>query len=464
MSARRLALSAWVLVVACGGAPDPEGCDRLDPPPDVPSSPGACAADGECGTGALCGLAEAGVDDGDAPLRCRDASEDDRGRACEGPDDCARGLCVVAGTCVAPCRNHAACPAGSRCRSVTLRRGIMSETLRGRACVPELVLPGDRATPEPREVPLPALPLDASPLSLVLSECAAPAAPLLLAPRGDAPAYFAAGLAGPANPLEGTLDRGLTVLLPSGDPGPVGPATLTLEGEGERRVVGLSLGSAEELDLDLYYVGTELRPEGERGPPEIAAALEEVEALLGLRVAGLRQHRVGGAAGARLGVLDFERPPGGGFVEIPELARLGSAPRGPAVPVFLVRLLEPSFLGLTGGVPGPLGAPGSDAAWLILSVDVLGDDLGPVLAHELGHYLGLFHPVERDGFVNEAFADTPTCPAARDVDGNGLTPDECADLGGDNLMFPLLTERLAVPPLSPSQQAQVRRTATLVGP
>ena len=99
----------------------------------------------------------------------------------------------------------------------------------------------------------------------------------------------------------------------------------------------------------------------------------------------------------------------------------------------------------------------------MLSVDLLGEALGRVLAHELGHYLGLFHLVERDGFLNEALADTPACPGERDTDGNGLTPEECAGVGGDNLMFPLLAERLAAPALSPSQRAVLRRTASLVG-
>ncbi|MEO0324018.1 MAG: hypothetical protein AAF447_13745, partial [Myxococcota bacterium] len=297
-----LALALLSLAAACGGGAEAPSCAPLDPPPSALPPPGSCAADGDCGPAQVCGASGPGVDDGEAPLAClASGAAEDRGAPCDEPSECHRGLCVVAGTCVAPCRDHRDCGAGARCRSVTLRRSALAETLRGRACVPELVLPTGTDVEGPREARLPDVGLGASPLSLVLSECAAPAPPERLAPPGadDSP-LFVAGLGGAANPLEGTLDRSLSVLLPSGDAGPRGPATLTLDGLGPRRVVGLPLGAADGLTVDLYYVGTTLAPAGERGPPEVAEALAQAEVRHGQRIDTLPPHRVGGAAGTRL--------------------------------------------------------------------------------------------------------------------------------------------------------------------
>ncbi len=65
---------------------------------------------------------------------------------------------------------------------------------------------------------------------------------------------------------------------------------------------------------------------------------------------------------------------------------------------------------------------------------------GELLAHEVAHYLGLRHTSEFDGLRHDPIADTPECPAERATaespDGTPLlTPDDCEDLGGRNLLF-----------------------------
>jgi hypothetical protein len=37
--------------------------------------------------------------------------------------------------------------------------------------------------------------------------------------------------------------------------------------------------------------------------------------------------------------------------------------------------------------------------------------------------------------VYDGLPDTPECRLDRDLDGDGLQPQECADAGADNLMF-----------------------------
>ncbi|MCA9581521.1 MAG: hypothetical protein KC416_06980, partial [Myxococcales bacterium] len=62
--------------------------------------------------------------------------------------------------------------------------------------------------------------------------------------------------------------------------------------------------------------------------------------------------------------------------------------------------------------------------------------LGPLLAHEIAHFLGLFHTTEPDGRVLEALSDTPVCGTDRDGDGDGfLSTMECDGAGAGNLMF-----------------------------
>ncbi|MCK6506449.1 hypothetical protein L6R53_24260 [Myxococcota bacterium] len=100
-------------------------------------------------------------------------------------------------------------------------------------------------------------------------------------------------------------------------------------------------------------------------------------------------------------------------------------------------------LGEAGGIPGPL-APAARAVvavgWLLHAgsdgqldaVDIQG--MGETMAHEVGHFVGLFHPVELDGYGNpsgygDALDDTPSCGSSGD----------CLGQLGTNLMYPYRT-------------------------
>jgi hypothetical protein len=129
-----------------------------------------------------------------------------------------------------------------------------------------------------------------------------------------------------------------------------------------------------------------------------------------------------------------------------------AGPHGLSVNVFLVDTFELTA-GLAGGapgVPGLIGRPGSG-----IVIDKQGDDAkktGTLLAHELGHFLGLFHPSElrSEGSAlystgpGDIIADTPECP----VD----TPHRnCPDY--PNLMFPRFPAEVT---LTPGQAEIVR--------
>lgn len=91
--------------------------------------------------------------------------------------------------------------------------------------------------------------------------------------------------------------------------------------------------------------------------------------------------------------------------------------------------------GEAGGIPGPYVASthsavavswlvhaGSDASFSDDEVEVLAE----TMAHEVGHYLGLYHPVEMSWNAWDALDDTKRCNAE----------GACEDALADNLMFP----------------------------
>jgi hypothetical protein len=92
-------------------------------------------------------------------------------------------------------------------------------------------------------------------------------------------------------------------------------------------------------------------------------------------------------------------------------------------------------LGIAGDIPGPivpsprsgvqisaLEAPGTDGTFEPEDIRILAE----TMAHEVGHYLGLFHPVERGWEAWDVLPDTPEC----DIEAG------CIDALGANLMFP----------------------------
>jgi hypothetical protein len=90
-------------------------------------------------------------------------------------------------------------------------------------------------------------------------------------------------------------------------------------------------------------------------------------------------------------------------------------------------------LGVSAGIPGAAGVHGSPGTGLVFSADNLrgagGATLvGQVLAHEFGHFIGLFHTTESQGGGTDQLDDTPVC----DIRNTSL--QNCPD--ASNLMFP----------------------------
>lgn len=99
------------------------------------------------------------------------------------------------------------------------------------------------------------------------------------------------------------------------------------------------------------------------------------------------------------------------------------------------------ILGIAGGIPGPPpginGTSHSGVAVTMAGYTRNPRQLAQTMAHEGGHFLGLFHTTEAEGTAFDPLADTPECPNNKDRNGDGIVSyEECLDgNGGRNLMF-----------------------------
>ena len=112
-----------------------------------------------------------------------------------------------------------------------------------------------------------------------------------------------------------------------------------------------------------------------------------------------------------------------------------------AITVVIAESLDAGLpiLGISGGIPGPLAAS-SRSAVAVAGLAIAGRDrafdaeetrlFGETIAHELGHYVGLYHPFELPSGSEvtawDAVADTERCATAR----------ACEAALADQLMYP----------------------------
>lgn len=438
------------------------GCEGTIGPPSVEAQRDAsCRSDDDCGSG-VC-LVEAGgavcrstcetsatCSDGrvcgvvDAPrgvvrLACRDdVAETDRG-VCAGPEDCATGLCFES-RCTEPCW---VCPVGEAClparvetafgetelpvcqprlAAAALSLGPVATSSAGRSAVQSFDVPpgtggvvvivrddeGGRVAVTRLEGPDGAVLVDrlqdgpdVNPMSpyIEVASLLLPSSDLVFPSPGTW--RFEVGTFDPARfdelvPVEGEVDRVDVVFEPESEAG---------------GALDLHLGLADAFGLTAT---TATRS------PFVRELLAQVEVSL-FGPAGIEQGEL------QVSVLDpsHDRVEDGDETRGLCRSMTRPGPHGTTANVFLVDDLVYTS-GHSGGTPGPPGVFQTAASCIVAERLRSGRDTGILVAHELGHYLGLRHTTELDGTA-DPIADTPQCPSQTDV-------RDCPDYR--NLMFP----------------------------
>ena len=232
-----------------------------------------------------------------------------------------------------------------------------------------------------------------------------------------------------------------------------GEHTYTVQAETEALcsyVVEETAGDGATLDLNLYFVGLEdLNASSATGDAALNLTLEtfgDIFAQAGVSLGGLRFNDVAPDIAAEFTVID-ERTDLGTLVT-------ASVPPGAtdeellSVNVFFVTTIDlpdSGAIGISQGIPGPVGLHGTPGSGVVLTAEflrlgtaqdpTLGAQLsGVVLAHEVGHWLGLFHTSELSGTVQDPLSDTPECSGIMELMEDSDF-SSCDDV--DNLMFPV---------------------------
>lgn len=204
-------------------------------------------------------------------------------------------------------------------------------------------------------------------------------------------------------------------------------------------------GSA--IDLNIYLVGlTDLDATSAPSDPQFQAVLAEFNRVFrqtGLTLDEVRYNSLPEHVESRFefirsseaiaNLVEHSNPPGDTLEDALSLN------------VFLVRDIVGSVLGISQGIPGPAGLHGAPSSGIVVAADYYDQEpewLGQVIAHEAGHYMGLFHTTETNRRYHDPLADTPDC--------DDLSTCEARE----NLMFPYALQR---PPSLTRQQAWVLR-------
>ncbi len=422
----------------------------------APASP--CLSDGECASPDHCvhAIDQPPRDLAAVPLRCADTlGVGAPGARCERIEDCLHGLCALAGSCVAPCRSDANCGADQRCGEVWVTTSG-SSLQHVQACVGWVdPPPGVLARVEP---PV-ALPVGALTSLAVAPMRGTSELVFLVADVSDRDRFVTAVRTGAGEQvfdayslttrrqplLAVAIDPHVGMLVPSGDRDfPAGTSFVIDLATGARRatirpIVLERVAPADTLDLSLYYL--DATAPGEAIPPadvvELVTRFGAILETIGLRLGEVRHVVVPGATARRFSVIDDDG-------EIADLLPYSAGAGRPVLNVFFVRTSS-DFYGIAGGAPGAQAIHGLSASGVVLALEDIRSAAavtGPafpamVLAHEVGHFLGLLHTTEMDGTVFEPLSDTPECDlATHDRDGDGvLLPDECVGVGPENLLF-----------------------------
>lgn len=417
------------------------------------------------------------------------------GGACTADDECEARLCQQ-GQCTEVCGSVDDCLAGQTCRTLE-RAGVPGATYQGcgyadraGAVAVETIDLGTRdlragflgdvelaTPPDAVSVTLQARRASGDPLELSFVTVADPADTVLfdvgeIVALRDQPIRWLPVDTGESVTMlvpNTTADR--VAFLPGRFAWTVSPIPRSMGDSGSARVALSALVkraaggtvSAGRVDLNVHFVSG-VGP-GASGAPthgKMQSTLGRLETILareGVSVGTVRYFDVADSSYRIISSTD------GADSELASLFRESDGRSGRAVNVFFVRSIEgPSggfaALGVAGGIPGPVGIHGTQhsgvvAVWDGQSASVLGH----VLAHELGHYVGLFHSTERLRPCGPG--ETPEDGCAPFGAGDQLSDTARGDDG--NLMYWSIVGGGSNDELS-AGQGFVLRTSAAIGP
>ena len=242
------------------------------------------------------------------------------------------------------------------------------------------------------------------------------------------------------------------------------PLEITVEG-----IFKTAPASAKTLDLNLFFVGeveglTAEVAQSDEDFQKVISDFGEVYGQAGISVGNVNFLDITGADADRFNEVDF------GDAE--RLIALSSGFDLPAQSLsffFVADLTDPnsdfSQLGVSPGLPGPPTIQGTERSGVVVNLLGFRDDprdAVTIMAHEGGHFLGLYHTTEVNGAAlneegktgSDHLSDTEVCPDEQDGNGDTLlSASECEDFDGTNIMF--TGPGKDSPRLLTSQQGQV---------
>jgi hypothetical protein len=243
------------------------------------------------------------------------------------------------------------------------------------------------------------------------------------------------------------------------------PTTATVKALIKRTTIRpIAVGS---IDLNFFFVGL----------PNLSAATAQTDASfktlfdtvkgiwssIGISVGKVAYLDASAADASRF--RDLNDADLGALVQTSSMAGANDA----ALNVFFVRTITSGstlsgyiILGESAGIPGvPIrGTTSSGMAVTMADFPNGVAEIADTLAHEGGHWLGLFHPTESAGTAFDPIPDTPECAAsAHDANNDHImTPQECVGFGADNEMFWTSVSSIAHSKLTPNQQFVLLRS------
>lgn len=209
------------------------------------------------------------------------------------------------------------------------------------------------------------------------------------------------------------------------------------------------------IDLNVYLVGvpnvTAATAESDPNLSAVLAQFETIYAAANISIGKVRYFELNEEDTTRFSVVRSE-------LEIEELVKRSKPPADDLDSLMSVNIFFAGAFAMRGtvgislGLPGPVGLHGTHGSGVVFTTEYMGQQVedgfgmsvdgnvytGQILAHEVGHYLGLFHTTESTGGAYDPLPDTPEC---------GQISLSCPDI--DNLMFPFAGESHSI--ITPDQ-------------